>query len=440
MISENGISKTDETLGSRSDAASTGAAGTTKSLVAMTKQVVNFTENGGSTLNVPQFAGTIVYVDADAADDTASGLTPTTPKKTINAAIAVAGAGGAIAPKAGTYAENVVMSYPGQELWSVTGVIIDGDGTCLTISGGSCHVRGQLDITPAADQQGVAITTLGMNILEDVRVRGAASAGGFDIDTTANILRRCKVSGIKAGGKAYDIGASQTVCNECSTAGSAASYGYYVDGPGIINGKLLNCTSSGHKESGFYLDEISGMSVIGCSSGFDDGRWADVDNANVWDKDFSFDNEVYATTDFTDASTTFNLVKVTGIVKIEGIFGHVEETLNSELGNCKLEVAAGGNTTDLTDTVSLNAVPAGSFIGKTAAAGSALTVGSSAAPQVLENANYRDPAVVSIVVAEAGTDTYIRLLSDDNAGTKDGKIHWHCTWQPVNGQGFVEAA
>ena len=70
----------------------------------------------------------------------------------------------------------------------------------------------------------------------------------------------------------------------------------------------------------------------------------------------------------------------------------------------------------------------------------ALTTGTSATPQVIENTSYKNPNVSSIIVAEEGTTTYIRLLSDDSVGTKDGKIHWHCIWKPIDGNGFVEAA
>ena len=426
-------------LGALNDAAAAGAVTDADTAMAYIKQLVTYTETGGSTLNIPQCAGAIAYADADAADDTANGLTTSTPKKTLTAASAVAGAGGVVISKAGTYTENFVMSYSAQEFWPEIGTILDGDGTCLTISGGYCRVRGYLEITPAADQTGVAVTTLGGNILDDIRVVGSESTYGFDIDTTKNILNRCKCSGIKETGKAYNINASRNVLNDCSTVGEADSYGYFVDGAALKGGKLVRCTSTGHGESGFYLGDVSGMSVIQCSSGAGDGLWVDLNNANVWDDDFNYDREVFKEIDFTDASTTFNLFKVTGIVKIEGLFGHVEEVLNAELGNCKLEVVAGAHTEDLTTTASLNDVAAGSFIGKTAAAGTALTVGSSAAPQVLENASYRDPAVISIVVAETGTNTYIRLLSDDNAGNKDGKIHWHCRWSPENETGFVEA-
>jgi len=421
-------------LGALNDAAAAGAVTDADTGMAYLKQIVNFTLNGGSTLNVPQFAGTLAYADAGAADDTASGLTPSTPKKTIAAAQVVAGIGGAVTIKAGTYVEDVVMSYASQELWCEIGTILDGTGTCLTISGGNCLVRGQLDITPAADQIGVAITTQGGNILEDIRVRGAASTCGFDIDTTLNILRRCKVSGIKATAKAYDVGASATILDGCSTNGSAASYGFYVDGTALTGGKLVNCTSAGHTESGYYLDEISKMSVINCSSGAGDGKWKDIDSANIW-SDFSYADEQFKEITFNATGSSKNLFKITGTVQIDYVFSHVSTALNADVGNCKLELFDGA-ATDITTAVDISSAPLDSFIGKAAAVGAAIVYKSSASASLIDWISTLFSGFT--VVAKRGTDTYIRL---NNAGTAtDGVMHWHCRWSPLTDDGFVEPA
>jgi len=396
-----------------------------------------------SAANVPQFTGTIYYVDAAQSDDTGDGLSPANAKKTIGAAITAASAGDAVTIRAGTYDESVVMDKASMQLWPEMGVTLNGSGTCLTISATHCRVGNlgdTMQVAPAADQVGVLITGAGA-CLYRLNVIGNTAANGFDIDGTDVEMHYCRATGIKAGGKAFDIGASQPKLYNCSTPGTTTSYGFYMGGATLSKGLLVGCTSAGNEASGFYLDaNVSDVTLSNCSSGSGDGRWVDVDNANVWDDDFSFDDEVFKRIDFTDASTEFNLFKVTGIVEIESMFGHVEETLNAEIGNCKLEVAAGVNTSDLTIAASLNSLPSGSFVGKTAHAGVALTTGTSATPQVIENTSYKEPNVISIVVAEEGTTTYIRLLSDDSVGTKDGKIHWHCTWKPVNGHGFVEAA
>ena len=401
---------------------------------------------GGSTSNVPQFTGTIYYVDGSQSDDTGDGLSPANAKKTIGAAITAASAGDAVTIKAGTYVEDVVMSKASMQLWPENGVILDGTGTCLTISGGTCYIKGQLDITPAADHVGVAITTLGMNILEDVRVRGTASTCGFDIDTTANILRRCKVAGIKAGGKAYDIGNSQNVLDYCSTAGSAASYGYYVDGAGIISGKLSHCTSSGHTESGFYLDEISGMSVIGCSSGAGDGNRVDVDDANVW-SNFSYDNEVYKenTLSITGAnSAAYNLFRVHGIVKILALGGHVETALTGTNTNAFIEVWSANGQADLSkdSTCTLGALGVGSAIMKLDKTDKILSIGdATTGPFVVDQIDAKEEGfrLGEDHTGGVAVATYIRFNHTCSAGGT-GKIHWHCVWEPVNECGFVEAA
>ena len=428
--------------GALDTAAAAGAVTDADTAMAYIKQIVTYTEDpAGTTQNVPQFTGTIAYADAGQADNTGDGLSPENAKQTINAAIAVAGVGGAVTIKAGTYAEDVVMSYAAQELWCEIGTIFDGTGTCLTISGGDCYVRGYLKITPAADQQGVAITTLGGNVLDDVRVVGAASAGGFDIDTTQNTLNRCKCSGIKTGGKAFDIGASASVLRDCSTAGTTTSYGFYVDGTSLLRGVLVNCTSAGHQTSGFYLDEISGMTVLNCSSGASDGKWRDIDNANVW-SNFSYSDEVFKEIDMTDATAAFDLFTITGIVEIEFLHGHVKEPTNAELGNCLFRVHGtdGPTNANLTTATACTSLPAGSLIAKIADASVALSVSSSAAPFVVENTNFRDPRVSAIVGADNSGTTTIQFFSDDSAGNKDGKIHFHCKWRPVSDNGFVAAA
>jgi len=427
-------------LGALDTAAATGAVTDTDLVMAYIKQMVTYDQADEITSrHAPRFTGNIYYVDAAQSDDTGNGLTPSTAKKTIGAAITAASSGDAITVKAGTYVEDVVMDKASMELWCEMGTILDGTGTCLTVSGGTCRIKGPVKITPAADQIGVLVSTAVDNRFEDIRVKGSAAACGWDFNIGGNVVINCTASGIKAGGKAFDIGASGTKLYNCYTVGTTTSYGYYVNGTALTKGILQECSSAGHQTSGFYLDEISDMTVFNCVSGGGDGKWLDVNNANVW-CNFCYDDEVFKEINFTDNSTTFNLFKVTGIVEVESIFGHVEEALNAEFGDCKLEVAAGGNTADLTTTVSLNSLPVGSFIGKTAHAGVALTTATSATPQVVENISYKKPDVASIIVAEAGTDTYIRLLSDDAVGNKDGKIHWHCLWKPWDEDGFVQAA
>ena len=422
--------------GALDTAAATGAVSDAKLAMAYIKQLVTNSEASEVyDKHVPKFGGEVWYV-SKAGNDSNNGFTPNTAKLTITAAEAAASAGDAINIMAGTYVENVVVNLDSLELWCEIGAIIaPSTGIGLVLSGGHHRVNGRLQVNAYAGAAGVQIVTNGNCVLENIVVSGGGT--GFDIDSTGNELRACHSNLPTAFG--FDVDGARCELIDCDTIGTgSSSVGYSI---GAVTGGLLkSCTSETHAVSGFsFLGSSAQWTILDCSSGGGDGRWVDTDNANVW-SNFSYDDEIFKEIDFTDNSTVFNLFKITGIVKIEGIFGQVEEALNTEIGNCKLEMAAGGNTEALTTTVSLNSVAVGSFIGKTSSAGNALVVGSSAAPQVIENANYRDPEVVSIIVAEAGTDTYLRLLSDDSVGTKDGVIRWHCHWSPVSDDGFVEAA
>ena len=186
------------------------------------------------------FTGDVFYVDAAASDDTGAGTSPRTAKKTIGAAIGIASAGDRITVKAGTYVEDVVMNLASLELHCEIGTVLDGTGTCLTVSGGDCMVIGPVKITPAADQVGVHVLTNDGNEFHDVRVKGSASTAGWDFDIGGSILRNCSGSGIKATGKCFDIGGDGTKLYGCYAAGTTTSYGFYADGT-IVRGLLDGC-------------------------------------------------------------------------------------------------------------------------------------------------------------------------------------------------------
>jgi len=387
--------------------------------------------------------GVTYCVDAAQSDDTGDGLTPATAKKSIGAAITTAAAGDTILVKAGTYTENVVMSKDSMALICEPGVIIAGDsGTPLTVSGDYCIVRSQggaLRLNPISTGTGAVISGTWAYI-RNCRVPCGHSANlGFDITGAGSVLIDCRSSDPLVA--AFKIQADTVKLKKCCTGGTPAdtSIGYWVTN-NADKTRFRKCSSQGHASGGYVIDAgCTNGTAIDCVSGGGDGAKIDADDSFVW-SNYTYDNIVYKDIEFTDNSTAFNLFKVTDIVKIDRIFGHVTEALNAELGNCKLEVVAGGNTTNLTTTVSLNSLPAGSFIGKVSDASDAMVARTSATPQVIENTSYKEPEVASIIVPEAGTDTYIRLLSDDSAGIKDGKIHWHCYWSPVGNSGFVQSA
>jgi len=388
----------------------------------------------GDCMHHELFSGCVYFVNATKGDDSNDGKTPESAKATIGAAVALMVAGDAVVVNAGTYAENVVLSLAGMEMWCEIGVLIDPDsGVGITVSGNSCKIEGGHKVTPTG-AVGVLVSGDECHLYHGKVIGGTS---GIQVTGSGVVIDDYAIGFPTSVG--FDIQGIQARVRNCSTVGNAKTIGYKISG-GVDTGVLLNCTSAGHQTAGYSIGSGSiNWTVLNCSSGGGDGRWVDTDSANVW-SNFHYDDEIYKEIEFTDNSTTFNIFKVTGVVEIEAIFGHVEEDLNTELGNCKLEMAAGGNTEDLTTVASLNSLPAGSFVGKIATAGDALATASSAAPQVVENTNFKEPRISSIIVAETGTATYVRLVSADNAGDKDGVIHWHCKWAPLTEDGFVEPA
>lgn len=381
-------------------------------------------------------SGIVWYVDGVNGLATNAGKTPATAFLTIGAAISACAVGDVIVIGSGTYTElGLTLATNNVQVFSQIGAVIDpASGTALIISGNYCKQVGDLLVTPAALAIGISLT--GANcVLEDVKVVGGGI--GYVITGSGAVLNNCAAGNQTA--IAFDIQASQGRLYRCKTIGIGASYGYKING-GVDSGVLDRCTSAGHMTSGFYIATGSvDWTILDCSSGAGDGKWRDIDSVNVW-SDFKYDDVKYKSITFTDATQAFNLFKVTGTVKIAALYAHVTTALNAELGNCKFRVAAGGNTSDLTTAASLNGLAAGSYFGKIADVSIAMSVASSATPVVVENANFREPTVTSIVVAEAGTDTYIQLFSDDAVGNKDGAIHAHAKWEAVTGDGFVEAA
>jgi len=394
--------------------------------------------------HIPHFGGEIFYVNKD-GDDANDGSTPHLAKLTIQAAIDSAVAGDAISIKAGTYVEDVVMSKASMELWCEIGAVLDGTGTCLTVSGGNCKVLGPVKITPAADQVGVHVLTNDGNEFEGVRVKGSASTAGWDFDIGGSILRNCSGGGIKSTGKCFDIGGDGTKLYDCYAAGTTTSYGFYADGT-IVRGLLDGCVSIGNQTSGFYLDDVSGMTVKDCSSGAGDGRWKDIDSANVF-SNFQYDNEVFKENVLSvtgAASSVYNLFRIRGAVKITALSGHVSASLTGTNTDAFLEIFSANGQEDISKDVDcdLGALGIGSVILKLDRFDRVLQFGDvSAGPAMIDQIDSKEEGfrLVEDHTGGAGVASYIRFNHTCAAGGT-GTIHWHCIWEPVDDDGFVEAA
>jgi len=380
------------------------------------------------------YNGTVYYVDASSPDDTRDGLSPETAKKTIGAAIVAASDGDAIVVKGGTYTETGIdLNKDNIDLVGNKGVILSpATGTALTITGDDCKVDGFLRIIPAAGETGIDVDGT-RGIFDKVRVLGGAV--GWDIDGTANEFYNCQADDTEAGGAAFDIGADANKFWNCGTVGNTTSYGYKINnGAGIIT--LVNCDSRDNETSGFYVDTGSSQCLIkGCASGRSDGRWTDVDSANVW-IDFYYDKLIHKTLTL-DGSASFNLFKVTGAVQINYIYGVVETALAADITGAYLNLFDGAATVEVTDNagVNLSSLPAGSFMSKANLATSVMEFKSSATAAISEVAG-NIFAQFTALQKTAGVNTYIRLT---RAGLgASGVITWHVDWEPLSDDGFVE--
>jgi len=302
------------------------------------------------TKHIAKFGGAIWYVNKGAGSDSNNGKTPDTAFETIGKGITEMSDGDALNIKAGTYTEvGLDLSNDAAEMWCEIGVVIDpASGTALTISGASCRLAGDAKITPAAAATGLLISGT------EARVSGVkvvTGATGVLITGTGAVLEKCAVGFPTTTG--YDIQAEQVRLLACSTVGNAATIGYKVNN-NKDTGVLSDCTSAGHATAGYYIDTGSvNWTLVDCSSGGGDGRWVDVDNANVW-SGFTFADEVFHSTDWSvvgGAAGTDNVFKITGSVEVLFVFGNVETQMHADVDNLYLELDDGTNQVNVTGKV-----------------------------------------------------------------------------------------
>jgi len=401
---------------------------------------------------VPMFVGDIWYVDSGMAAS-GDGSTPHEAMQTISEAVAAASAGDAITVKAGTYTEEGLnMNLNSLELWPEIGVILDpANGTALTISGNFCKVwcpGGLMFITPGANDTGVQITGKSCYV-SDVRVKCASVADiGFHVGSAADntdgdgsVLTNCRSSSPLIA--AFKIQANMVKLEDCCTGGETgdSSIGFWMtpDASGNIDKtRLKNCGSQGHETSGFQVDTGCTNGVIeGCYSGGGDGKWSDADDAFVW-AHFAYDDIVYATTTF-NGGTTYNMFQVTGAVRISNIYGHVETPIPNVASNLHLELYSTGGAPDITlgPGTNIQAAVVGALLVRNAGSTVAIDLANpSATPAIAEHLLSK---IIAIDIVEDNTNlTYIRAVL--SAAQASGAIHWHCHWEPLTDDGFLESA
>jgi hypothetical protein len=389
---------------------------------------------GGQEEHAPLFPGTIRYVTTD-GDDANDGLTPSTAMLTWGVAIAASSPGDAISVKAGTYTETGLdMNVVGLQLWPELGVVLDpATGTALTISANFCQIVGAHKITPAAGAIGVLVSGSECIIASSKILTGAT---GIRVTGAGVVLNECAAGQQTA--IAFDLQGAQGRMYRCKTVGVGATTGYKISN-GADTGVLEQCTSVGHVTSGFYIDTGSqDWTLLSCSSGAGDGRWVDVDSANVW-SDFRYADEVVKLTTFAGIPTTYNMFKVTGAVRVSDIHGHVETVIPNTASTIHLELYSSNGPVDITlgPGVDLDQAVAGALLVRNGASTDALDLADpNSLPAVAENTTWKDPKTVIDVVKDDSADTYIRLVL--SAALASGAIHWHAHYEPLSDDGFLE--
>jgi hypothetical protein len=310
-------------------------------------------------------------------------------------------------------------------------------GTALTVSGASCRISGDLKITPdPGNAIGLLVSGAECQI-EGVKV--LSGTNNICVTGSGAILRRCASGFASAGNACYDIQGIQGRYINCNSVGNTTSYGFRVT-TGVDTGVLENCTSAGNQTSGFYIDTASeNWTLLNCSTGHDDGRWVDVDHANVF-AHLKYDFVKHYTTTFVNPTTTFNIFKVTGAVRISNIYGIIETVIPGTASTIYLQLWSDSGV-DITDSpgVNINAAVAGAILVRNSVAGDPLVLANPAGvPAVAENASFKDPQNPIDVVADNGLTTYVRCVL--SATLASGAIDWHCEWQPLSDNGFLEDA
>lgn len=397
------------------------------------KKSLTFDEVDG----IPQVMGTIYYVDKGNGSDTYSGQSPSNAFETIGAAIAAISDGDAIVVKAGTYTETGLdVSNNAIRMFFEIGVILDpASGTALTLSGDFCKVQGMHMITPGAGEIGLLISGDNCHVEHGMVLNGAT---GVQVTGSGAMVDSYAVGTPTVA--AFDLQGAQGRLKDCKTVGNAATIGYHVNA-GADTGVLENCTSSGHQTSGYYIDTLSqDWTILRCSSGAGDGRWADVDNANVW-SDFKYAKEIFKLTTFAGAATEYNIFKVTGGVRVSLFGGHIDTAIPNTPCSIHLELYSVGGSSDisLSPGVDIDSAVAGALISRNGPAASDLDLGNpNAAPAFMENATFNKPYTEFDCVEDNTNDTYIRVVL--SAALASGAAHWHCEWAPLTDNGFLEPA
>ncbi len=385
------------------------------------------------TKNIPKFPGSIFYVDGTGGSNSNNGKLPTSPKLTIAAAIAAAAAGDAITVKAGTYTEDIDMNLVCLEMWGEIGANLVGT---LTLSAASCRAQGML-LKPSA---AIGLIVTGIDcIITDVHAEGTPTIA-FDIRAADVEIDRCLAFNYTTTG--FKVTAAQVTINDCFAVGAGGiTRGFHMAHADASFCVLNRCVSSNNATAGYeIITGAANNTLVDCVSGKGDGRWVAADQNSAWER-FSYVKEIHKIITFAGAPTTYNILKVTGSVRISSIFGLIETPIPATAALIHLELFSANGSVDITQGTgpSLISLPAGSLLVRNAPSTVDIDVADpTSGPSVAENVNWRDPVTAVDIVKDVGADTYVRLVL--SLALASGVIDWHCHWEPLSDDGFLEQA
>jgi len=395
----------------------------------------------GGTQHARLFTGKIWYVDAGMAAS-GDGKTPDTALKTITEAITACSAGDAIGIKAGTYAENVVVNKDAVELWPEIGTIIaPGSGTPLTVSAHYCKVvctGGSLRLNPVANGTGMLVSG-NWAYTHDIRVPAGRSGDlGFDIRGTGCVGTNLRCSDPLVA--AFKIQGDKVKLEDCCTGATPAdtSIGYWLTNT-CDKARIKNCASQGHATSSVTVDAgCTNYEVCNFSSGGGDGPKVDNGTSGTF-PGYTFDNVLHKNMTF-DGSTRYNLFKLTGAVRISDIHGVVTTVLANTASTLYLNLYSSAANVDITDRpgTQIRALVAGSLFVRNEDSTNDIDIAEpKVTPAIAESSNYRDPKTEIDIVKDDTNDTYVCVVISDALAS--GTIHWHCEFEPLSDDGWLES-
>jgi hypothetical protein len=384
------------------------------------------TKLSGHTL---QFAGEVWYVATD-GDDANGGRSPADSFLTIAHAISEAAPGDGINVNVGVYTEDINMSLAGLELHGEFGATLVGT---LTVSADSCIVAGMI-VSPTA-AAGIVLTS-NYCMIRDTRVIGTPTTA-YDVNGYRNRLENCNALGHTV--TSFDIASYGNQLYQCSAQGAlAATRGFYLSNAAADDCLLESCVSVGNATASYELATGTTQNALyQCASGGGDGPFVDNGTFNTR-PGFTFDSVVVNST-VLDGSGTYNIFQVTGNVRVNYIWGHVTELIPAATTAASLQLfPTGGVAIQLTSLAGsdISNLPVGSLIAKGQLAANAIDVGDATLGFLSEQSGF---VFASFAIGQkTATNTYIRLNVTE--GNADGTIHWHCDWEPLSEDGWLEAA